>query len=131
MMSSYTVRFTPRKPDSIWSLVNIRHVDRLTKLGRMMPPGIVAFESRDEEKSKRYSYENHLRKLDGSYEKKFRSRKKAWKFFEAQAPWYRRTASWWVTSAKREETRRKRLEFLIEVSDEQQRLPQLTSKKKA
>lgn len=129
--ASYTVRFTPRKPDSIWSLVNIRHVDRLTKLGRMMPPGIVAFESRDEEKSKRYSYENHLRKLDGSYEKKFRSRKKAWKFFEAQAPWYRRTASWWVTSAKREETRRKRLEFLIEVSDKQQRLAQLTSKKKA
>ena len=127
---SYTIRFTPRKSESIWSLVNIRKVGELMKLGRMMPPGIAAFEARDEEKSKRYSYENHLRKLDGEHEKKFKANKKAWQFFEAQAPWYRRTSSWWVISARREETRARRLEQLIQCSAKGERIPQLTSKNK-
>lgn len=128
---SYTIRFTPRKPGSIWSLVNIRRVGELQSLGRMMPPGIAAFEARDKEKSKRYSYENHLRKLDGVYEKKFRAHQKAWEFYQSQAPWYRRTSSWWVLSAKQEETRARRLEKLIEYSEKGERIPQLTSKKKS
>lgn len=127
---SYTVRFSPRKPTSIWSLVNIRRVRELTELGRMMPTGLAAFAARDEKKSQQYSYENHLRKLGGAYEKQFRRNPRAWEFFQAQAPWYRRTASWWVISAKREETRARRLTTLIELSEKQERLPQLTVKKK-
>jgi uncharacterized protein YdeI (YjbR/CyaY-like superfamily) len=128
---SYTIRFTPRKPDSIWSLVNIRRVDELTKLGRMMPAGVAAFELRDEEKSKRYSYENHLRALGDAYEKKFRANKKAWAFYETQPPWYRRTSSFWVTSAKQEETRLRRLDQLMACSARGERIPQLISKKKS
>ncbi len=128
---SYTIRFTPRKPGSIWSLVNIRHVDRLTKLDRMMPAGIVAFETRDEERAKKYSYENRPRELGDPYEKKFRANKKAWEFYQAQAPWYRRTSSFWVTSARKEETRLRRLEQLIACSAKGERLPQLVSKKKS
>ncbi len=127
---SYTIRFTPRKPDSIWSLVNIRRVGELTKLGRMMSPGIAAFELRDEEKARRYSYENHARALGDVYEKKFRANEKAWEFYEAQAPWYRRTSSFWVTSAKQEETRLRRLEQLMACSARGERIPQMISKKK-
>jgi uncharacterized protein YdeI (YjbR/CyaY-like superfamily) len=127
---SYTIRFTPRKPKSIWSLVNIRRVNELTQLGRMMPPGIAAFETRDEERAKKYSYENRPRVLDGECEKKFRANKKAWEFYEAQAPYYRRTSSFWVTSAKQEETRLRRLEQLIAYSAKGERIPQLISKKK-
>ncbi len=127
---SYTQRFTPRKPKSIWSLVNIRRVNELTKLERMMPPGVAAFETRDEERAKKYSYENRPRALDDEYEKKFRANEKAWGFYEAQAPYYRRTSSFWVTSAKQEETRLRRLEQLIACSAKGERLPQLTSNKK-
>lgn len=126
---SYTVRFTPRKPSSVWSLVNIRRVQALLKLGRMMPPGIAAFQARDEQKSRQYSYENHLRKLGEAYEQEFRARKKAWEFFQAQAPWYRRTSNWWVVSAKQEETRKRRLQQLIECSENGERIPQLSRKK--
>jgi uncharacterized protein YdeI (YjbR/CyaY-like superfamily) len=127
---SYTQRFTPRKQDSIWSLVNIRRVGELTKLERMMPSGVAAFELRDEENAKRYSYENHARALGDEYEKKFRAKKKAWEFYQAQAPWYRRTSSFWVTSAKQEKTRLRRLEQLIACSAKGERIPQLISKKK-
>jgi len=127
---SYTIRFTPRKPGSIWSMVNIRRVNELMKLGRMMPAGIAAFETRDEEKARRYSYENHPRALGDAYEKKFRANKKAWAFYEAQAPWYRRTSSFWVTSAKQEETRLRRLQQLLACSAKSERIPQMVSKKK-
>ncbi len=127
---SYTQRFTPRKPKSIWSLVNIRRVGQLTELGRMMPPGVSAFETRDEEQAKKYSYENLARALGDAYEKKFRANKKAWTFYESQAPWYRRTSSFWVTSAKQEETRLRRLEQLIACSAKGERIPQLISNKK-
>jgi len=126
---SYTVRFTPRKPVSIWSMVNIRRVGELTKLNRMMPPGLAAFQLRDEEKAKRYSYENRERALGDEYAEKFRTNRKAWEFYEAQAPWYRRTSSFWVTSAKQEETRLRRLEQLIACSAKGERIPQMISKK--
>ena len=127
---SYTIRFTPRKPNSIWSMVNIRRVNELSKLGRMMPAGIAAFETRDEERARRYSYENRARALGDEYEKKLRANRKAWMFYEAQAPWYRRTSSFWVTSAKQEETRSRRLEQLIACSAKGERIPQMISKKK-
>jgi uncharacterized protein YdeI (YjbR/CyaY-like superfamily) len=114
---SYTIRFTPRKPDSTWSAVNIKRVGELAKLGLMQPAGLKAFEKRSDDKSAIYSYEQRkAAKLSGAYEKQFRANKKAWDYFQAQAPWYRRTASFWVISAKKEETRLRRLATLIEAS---------------
>lgn len=114
---SYTIRFTPRKPRSTWSAVNIARVAELTKLGLMRPAGLAAFEKRIEAKSAIYAYEQRgTAKLDEAQEKQLRANKKAWEFFQAQPPWYRRTASYWVISAKREETRAKRLATLIEDS---------------
>jgi uncharacterized protein YdeI (YjbR/CyaY-like superfamily) len=115
--TSYTNRFTPRKRDSTWSAVNIKRVGELTELGLMQPPGLKAFEGRDERKAELYSYERANVKLDGIYEEQFRANEAAWRFFQAQAPSYQRTALWWVMSAKKEETRQKRLATLIEDSE--------------
>ena len=119
---SYTNRFTPRKRGSSWSLVNIKRVGELSELGLMHPAGLAAFGERDEEKSKQYSYEQRGHKLDAALEEIFRRNERAWSFFEAQSPWYRRTTSWWVVSAKKEETRLKRLATLIEDSENGRRL---------
>jgi len=120
---SYVIRFTPRKPRSTWSAVNIKRVAELTKLGLMQPAGVKAFEKRSDDKSAIYSYEQRkTAKLSGAYGKQFRASKKAWDFFQAQPPWYRRVASYWVISAKREETRSKRLAALIEDSEHGQRV---------
>lgn len=113
---SYTIRFTPRKATSIWSSANIKHVDRLTKLGLMTASGLEAFKKRDEKRSRIYSYETKEKKLTPEYEKKFKANKKAWKFFQSMAPWYQRTASHWVIAAKQEETRQRRLNILIKDS---------------
>jgi len=113
---SYTIRFSPRRAGSVWSEVNVRRVEELTALGRMAPPGLAAFEARDEAKSKQYSYEARSRPLDPAYEQVFRANAAAWAFWQAQPPGYRRTASWWVMSAKREDTRQRRLATLIEDS---------------
>jgi uncharacterized protein YdeI (YjbR/CyaY-like superfamily) len=113
---SYTVRFTPRKSRSIWSAINIKRVQALKKMGRMQAAGLKAFEARDSKRSGVYSFEQRRPKLDVAYEKKLQANKAAWKFFQAQAPWYQRTSSWWVMSAKKEETRRKRLATLIDDS---------------
>jgi len=107
--ASYTIRFTPRKPDSIWSAVNTSRIGELVKQGRVHPAGQHVFDRHDPKKSELYSYERATCQLDGAYEKKFRANKKAWEFYQAQAPWYRRTSAWWVVSAKREETRQRRL----------------------
>lgn len=110
---SYTIRVTPRKPRSVWSAINLKRVDGLTKMGLMHPAGLAVFQARDPKKSGLYSFENRPQKLEPKYEKRLRANKKAWEFFQAQPPWYRRTASWWVLSAKKEETRLKRLATLI------------------
>ena len=120
--SSYTIRFTPRKADGIWSTVNTRRVEELTKLGRMQKPGLAAFKNRDLQKSQQYSYERHNCKLEAAQEKKLQANTEAWEFFRAQAPWYQRTTTWWVVSAKREETRLKRLATLIEDSEKGRRI---------
>ena len=112
----YTIRFTPRKARSVWSQVNIRRAKALIETGRMSPAGLAAFEARDEAKTRQYSFERENVALDPAYEREFRRSRKAWRFFESQPPSYRKTALWYVMSAKREETRRKRLRELIEDS---------------
>ncbi len=90
------------------------------------PAGRAAFKARDEARSRIYAYENRSAGLDPAREAEFRRHKAAWKFFESQAPWYRRTASYWVMSAKREETRERRLSVLIACSKDGERLPSLS-----
>ena len=122
---TFTIRFTPRTPKSTWSAVNIKRVAELEAAGRMHESGLAAFKRRSAERSGVYAYENRQTELSPEYEKELRSNKKAWKFFSAQAPWYRRTSIYWVMSAKREETREKRLATLIAVSAKGKPLPQL------
>jgi uncharacterized protein YdeI (YjbR/CyaY-like superfamily) len=112
----YTIRFTPRKPTSNWSNVNIKRVKELIAKGRMTPSGLVAFEARKAEKSGVYTYENRPQQLSPEYEKIFRKNKPAWEYFQSLAPHYRRTTCGWVMSAKKEETRLRRLATLIEDS---------------
>jgi uncharacterized protein YdeI (YjbR/CyaY-like superfamily) len=127
---SYSNRFTPRKPKSNWSLVNVKKVEELIKQGRMAPPGLKAFEARDPEKTGVYSFERETAALDPALEQEFRAHEKAWELFQAQPPGYRRTAIWWVVSAKKDETRAKRLGQLIEDSAAGRRLGLLTSPSK-
>ena len=124
---SYTIRFTPRKPRSTWSAVNIARANELIGEGRMRPAGLAAFETRSDDRSAIYAYEQrHEAKLDPDDEREFRANERAWAFFEAQPPSYRKTAIWWIVSAKREETRARRLRTLVEDSANGRRLRQLT-----
>ncbi len=124
--SSYVIRFTPRRPKSMWSAVNIKRVAELRTLGLMREPGVQAFEQRTGNRSEIYAYEQRMgAKLGAAYEKKFRANRKAWKYFQAQPPWYRRTASWRVISAKKEETRLKRLAQLIDDSEHERPIREL------
>jgi uncharacterized protein YdeI (YjbR/CyaY-like superfamily) len=122
----YTIRFTPRKPGSIWSAVNIQRVEVLTAQGLMRPAGLRAFLARDEERSRVYSYERAQAGLSAEDEVAIRANALAWTFFQAQPPSYRKTAAWWVVSAKREETRRKRLATLIADSELGRRIGAVT-----
>ena len=125
--TSYTNRFTKRKTRSTWSAVNTRRAEELISLGRMQPAGIKAFEQRSNERSAIYSYEQRQSaKLSGAFESQFRANKKAWKFFRAQAPWYQRVAAFWVVSAKKDDTRLKRLAKLIDDSQNGRTIPPLT-----
>lgn len=119
---SYMHRFTPRRPRSNWSLGNIRRVEKLTRLGRMTPAGLKAFAARDPRRSGVYSFENAARRLDAARERRFRANRTAWEFFRAQPPGYQRTATFWVMSAKREDTRWSRLSRLMNDSEKGLRL---------
>ena len=124
---SYTIRFTPRKARSTWSAINIRRAGELIEEGLMNPAGLAAFERRNGDRSRIYAYEQRKQaKLDAAAEKEFRANRRAWAFFSEQAPWYRRNATYWVISAKKEETRRKRLKTLIEDSAAGRTLRHLT-----
>ena len=124
---SYTIRFTPRKARSTWSAVNITRVAELKREGRMRPAGLAAFERRSETNSAIYSYERReAAAFDEAAERQFRANAKAWEFFQSQPPGYRRTATHLVISAKKEETRQKRLATLIADSAAGRRLKQLT-----
>jgi uncharacterized protein YdeI (YjbR/CyaY-like superfamily) len=124
---SYTIRFTPRKARSTWSAVNIKRAKELIEQELMRPAGLAAFERRSDDRSRIYAYEQRKQaKLDPAAEQEFRANSKAWAFFSEQAPSYRRTATYWVISAKKEETRRKRLKTLIEDSAAGRTLRHLT-----
>jgi uncharacterized protein YdeI (YjbR/CyaY-like superfamily) len=128
---SYSIRFTPRKPTSIWSNVNVAKVKVLLAAGRMMPAGIAAWERRDPVRSGIYSFDRaHPAAFDEASERRFARNRAAWKFFQAQPPGYRRLATHYVVSARRPETREKRLGVLIECSVRGERLPQTLSTKK-
>ena len=128
---SYTIRFTPRRAKSIWSLVNVRHIERLQKEGRMQPSGVAAFDARDPKRTGIYAFENRPRKLSREFEKIARANKKAWEFFSGQPPFYKRTIAFWVMGAKKEETRLSRLNRLIDSSARGERVGILESKKKS
>jgi uncharacterized protein YdeI (YjbR/CyaY-like superfamily) len=121
---AHTIRFTPRRPKSNWSAINIAKVAQLTEQGLMRPAGLAAFEKREEARSGVYSYEQrHLAALTEEQEAEFRANPAAWEWFQAAAPSYRKTAIFWVTSAKREETKAKRLRQLIDDSAAAQAVP--------
>jgi uncharacterized protein YdeI (YjbR/CyaY-like superfamily) len=128
--SSYTIRFTPRKSKSIWSRVNTLRAEELSKLGRMKPSGREAFALRDPQRSGIYSFETPALKLAKIYETKFRLKKRAWEFFQNQPPGYRKLVTFWVMSAKRDETRLRRLKQLISESAEARRVGILAGKAK-
>jgi uncharacterized protein YdeI (YjbR/CyaY-like superfamily) len=113
---SYQIRFTPRKPSSTWSTVNIRIAQRLIEEQRMQPAGMKAFEARKENRSGIYSYEQRSPELEEKYARKLKRNTAAWKFFQAQPPSYRKMINWWIISARQEETRTKRLDRLIDAS---------------
>jgi uncharacterized protein YdeI (YjbR/CyaY-like superfamily) len=111
----YVIRFTPRRQGSVWSAVNIRRVKQLAKAGLMHSAGLTAAKARTLSKSAIYAYEQERKRatLGPRYTAMLKANPEAWKFFQSRPPWYRRTTSWWVTSAKKEETRLRRLKALI------------------
>ena len=119
---SYVIRFSPRKPNSIWSAVNIRNMERLINENRVQPAGMKAYEARKENRSGIYSYEQRSAELVEPYAGMFKRHQAAWQFFSAQPPGYRKTMNWYVVSAKQEATRLKRLDLLIKTSAKQKRL---------
>jgi len=126
----YAIRFSPRRTGSIWSSVNIRRALELTRQGRMTPAGLKAFEDRNPAKSGQYSFENRPRQLPPRYLKRLKANEEAWAFFQDQPPWYRRTVAWWIISAKKEDTRLRRLDRLIQDSARGRSIPPLTRKPK-
>jgi uncharacterized protein YdeI (YjbR/CyaY-like superfamily) len=125
--ASYSIRFSPRKARSTWSAVNIKRMKELVEQGLVAPAGLAAFERRADDRTAIYSYEQRRSaKLEPDQERRLRADERAWAFFEAQPPSYRRAAIHWVTSAKKPETRERRLTQLIERSAAGQAVPPLT-----
>jgi uncharacterized protein YdeI (YjbR/CyaY-like superfamily) len=120
---SFSLRFTPRKPKSIWSRRNVTHVERLTKAGKMTEAGLAAFRAKDDRRSGVYSFEQEALALSPAFVKSFRANAAAWASYQQQAPYYRRVTARWVMSAKREETRKKRLAVLIDCSARGVKIP--------
>ena len=123
---SYMIPFTPRRPNSVWSKVNIAKVEALTAADRMTPACLAAYARRTPERSGIYAFERATATFDAASERVFRRNKTAWRFFESQPPYYRHVTTYHVTSAKKPETRARRLAALIECSAKGQRIPQLT-----
>lgn len=128
---SFTIRFTPRKPDSLWSQVNVNRVHELNEKMLMYKAGMDAFKNRDEEKTKAHTLERENIKLEAAYEKIFKKNKKAWESFEKMPKSYQKPAIFWVESAKLEETKLKRLKELIEDSEKGERIRPLRWLKKS
>lgn len=122
----YRIRFTPRRPRSIWSAVNVQMARELIAAGRMQPAGLAAFQAADPERTAIYSYERARARFSSGQQARFRSDAAAWRWFQAQPPGYRKQVTAWVTSAKREETRDRRLSQLIACCRAGKRIPALT-----
>jgi uncharacterized protein YdeI (YjbR/CyaY-like superfamily) len=129
--TSYTNRFTPRKRGSVWSTINVRRAQALGRQGRLHAAGRAVFQARRRDRTGIYSYENLPDQLAEPYASMLRKNRAAWDFFQSRPPGYRRTAAWWVMSAKREETRLKRLSTLIGDSASGRTIRPLTRKKPA
>jgi uncharacterized protein YdeI (YjbR/CyaY-like superfamily) len=115
--ASYMQRFTPRRPRSTWSAVNIAKVNALIAEGRVQPAGLAAFERRTPDRSVVYSYEQRQAAVLSPAERRaVKADPAAWSFFEARPPSYKRTVAWWIQSAKTAETRQRRLALLIDCS---------------
>ncbi len=119
---SYCIRFTPRRPDSVWSAINIDKVKRLTQQGLMKPAGLAVFKLRKEHKSKIYSHEREPSQLSSEFERKFKGNKKAWAYFSTQAPSYQKVIIHWIMTAKQTITQVKRLAKTIKESQRQKRV---------
>ena len=119
---SYKIRFTPRRRVSIWSAVNTKRAAELINGKQMRPAGLKAFAARRENKSGIYSYEQRRADLVAPYSAMLKRNKSAWNFFQAQPPSYRKMVGWWIVSAKKSETRLKRMEKLIAASSKGKRL---------
>lgn len=118
----YVIRFTPRRPSSIWSAVNIARMKELTGAKRVRAAGHKAFAARKENRSGIYAYEQRRDRLEEPYGSMLRKNKKAWAFFQAQPPGYRKLMGWYIVSAKREDTRLARLEILTGACEKGKRL---------
>ncbi|NUN98999.1 MAG: YdeI/OmpD-associated family protein [Saprospiraceae bacterium] len=119
---SYCIRFTPRKANSIWSVVNIQKVEALTKSGLMQPAGLEAFSRRVAEKSGIYSFEEGAKSLEDHLEQQFKANEAAWQFFTTQAPSYQKNIVHWIMAAKQEATKLARLDKTIAASEQKKRL---------
>ncbi|HSP88427.1 MAG TPA: YdeI/OmpD-associated family protein [Ignavibacteriaceae bacterium] len=127
---SYKIRFTPRRKKSNWSAINIKRIKELIKQDLVKTSGLEAFKKRDEKKAKLYSFEQEKIKLPKELEEKIKANKKAWKFFQKLPPYAKRLSTFWVISAKREETKLSRLKTLIKCSEEGKKIPPLIVSKK-
>lgn len=123
--TSFSVRFTPRRPRSAWSTVNVRRYGQLLEEGRVRAPGREAFAARVKSA---YSFESRPQALPPAFVRRLRDNPRAWRFFEAQPPWYRRTCCFWVMSARQPETRERRLSRLIALSERGEGVPPLKTR---
>jgi uncharacterized protein YdeI (YjbR/CyaY-like superfamily) len=112
----YCIRFTPRKPNSIWSAANLAKVESLMQAKLMTPAGMKAFASRKEANTRRYSFENEAKDLSVDLADRFKTEAEAWAFFMNQVPSYRKVIIHWVMTAKQEKTKLARLEKVIAAS---------------
>lgn len=119
---SYCIRFTPRRSTSIWSDINIKKIEELSKAGLLLPEGQKAFDLRKESRSRVYSHETVPVDLADSYLREFKKHKLAWSFFNKQKPSYKKVIVHWIMSAKQEKTRQARLEKTIQISEQQKQV---------
>ena len=122
---SYRQRFTPRRARSTWSRRNVEHVARLTKAGRMAPPGLAAYAARDRLQAPATWYDKERPELSPQFLQALRANGKAWAHYQAQAPSYRHMTTHWVMGATKEETRARRLGILIDCSARGRKIPPL------
>jgi len=123
--ASYKIRFTPRRPRSQWSAVNLKRIEELKAQGLVSASGLKVYERRDKKRARQASFEQREVVLNRAYLNEIKSNKKAWSFYQTLAPSYKKATSWWIMSAKKEETRLRRLDILIQSCTEEQKVPPL------